>query len=72
MNIDATQRIITKLGGARVVADALKIAVTTVYRWTYPVNRGGTGGNIPIKRMNQIIAYASKKGIRLSIKDFFK
>lgn len=72
MNIDAAQRIITKLGGARVVANALKIAATTVYRWTYPVNKGGTGGTIPIKRMNQIIAYAGKRGIKLSVKDFFK
>ncbi len=72
MSIEAAQRIIDKLGGTRVVADALKIAGTTVYRWTYPVERGGTGGVIPIKRMHQMISYAQKKGIRLSIKDFFK
>ena len=54
------------------VANALRIAATTVYRWTYPVERGGTGGVIPIKRMHQMIAYAGKKKIRLSIKDFFK
>ena len=54
------------------VADALRIAATTVYRWTYPVERGGTGGVIPIKRMHQMISYAQKKGVRLSIKDFFK
>lgn len=72
MNINATQQIIMRLGGARVVANALRIAATTVYRWTYPVERGGTGGTVPIKRMNQIIAYANKRGIKLSVKDFFK
>lgn len=72
MNINTVKTIITRLGGPRVIADALRIAVTTVYRWTYPVERGGTGGIIPIRRMNQIIAYAQKRGIRLSIKDFFK
>lgn len=72
MNISATQRIITKLGGARMVASALRVAATTVYRWTYPVEKGGTGGVIPVRRMNQIIAYANKRGIKLSVKDFFK
>lgn len=72
MSIEAAQRIIDKLGGARMVANALRIAATTVYRWTYPVERGGTGGVIPIKRMHQMISYAQKRNIRLSIKDFFK
>jgi hypothetical protein len=45
------QRIITKCGGHKAVAEALNISLQRVYCWTYPRERGGTGGTIPSRHM---------------------
>lgn len=54
------QRIIAKFGNARDLARALTLAAdkgligradvrtpATIYKWTWPIERGGTGGHIP-------------------------
>lgn len=69
MNI--AQNIISKLGGYQIAAEILKTDISTVYRWTYPKERGGTGGTIPAKQQPKILKAALEKGIEVSPADFF-
>lgn len=63
----AAHRIITKLGGACVVAKALGIAPSTVYRWMYPKGiHSGTGGFVPYKYVAILIKYARSQGILIT------
>lgn len=63
--------IIEKLGGHQAVAAMLGCDVSRVYRWTYPVERGGTGGNVPHKHQNALLIAARDKGIAIEPADFF-
>ena len=64
-------RIIEKFGGHKRLALILGIHRATVYRWTWPTARGGTGGVIPTKMVAQIIRAARVEGIFLSSDDLF-
>lgn len=55
-------RVIKKCGGHRAVADHLGVALSVVYRWTYPRARGGTGGSIPTRPREALIR-AAQAGI---------
>jgi len=43
----------------------------SVYRWTYPVERGGTGGYIPFLKARLVLRMARSMGIPLQPSDFF-
>lgn len=60
-------RIIDYCGGYHRLALALKIDVSNVYRFTYPKDRGGTGGSIPLQHMQTLL----KKFPSLKPDDFF-
>jgi len=68
MSADA---IIRKCGGHGQVAAWLGLSLTQVYRWTYPRERGGTGGVIPARRQAELLAKARAAGIDLTPADFF-
>ena len=59
--MDVATKIIERLGGHQAVADLLGCHITRVYRWTYPVDRGGTGGHIPLKQQHKLLAKAPDK-----------
>jgi hypothetical protein len=59
-------------GGHAVIAAWLKIDVSRVYRWTYPKDRGGTGGIIPAKHQQTLLEKAKAADIRLRPADFFE
>lgn len=59
-------------GGYAVIAGWLKIDVSRVYRWTYPKERGGTGGIIPAKHQQTLLEKAQAADIRLKPADFFE
>jgi hypothetical protein len=61
-------QVIEKLGGAKAVSELLKCDVSRVHRWTYPKEKGGTGGHIPQKRQRQLLEKAPDK---VSPADFF-
>lgn len=61
-------RVIAKCGGHHVVANALKIDVSRVYRFTYGADRGGTGGLIPAKHHARLMGAF---GDKLAPADFF-
>lgn len=63
--------ILDRFGGISVVAGALGVSHSTVLRWTYPVDKGGTGGTIPSKRQHQLLRLAQERGTRLNPADFF-
>ena len=64
--------IITKCGGAPIVAKWTGADVTRVRRWTYPKSRGGTGGLIPAKWQADLLAKARAAGVKLTPADFFR
>ncbi|MGP9819229.1 hypothetical protein ACTZWW_04370 [Salinarimonas sp. NSM] len=49
----------------------LGVNVSRVYRWTYPVARGGTGGVIPARHQAKLLTTARERGIELEPADFF-
>lgn len=61
-------RVIAKCGGHQVVADALGIDVSRVYRFTYPRDKGGTDGLIPAKHQATLMG----KFPQLAPADFFE
>jgi len=63
------QRIFDKFGGARRVADATGHDPSCVYRWTYPRNRGGTAGVIPLGALIKVRMAARLEGIVLTDED---
>jgi len=65
------QNITRKFGGAAHLAAVVGVDVSTVYRWSYPCNRGGTGGIIPAKYHQMILDRSKCIGVDLSPSDFF-
>jgi hypothetical protein len=72
------ERVIAKFGGARRLYAALKEidpvncrTPSIIYRWTYPRQKGGTGGVIPTAAWTGILKAARIEGIFLTEDDFF-
>jgi hypothetical protein len=65
------ENVISKCGGPKVVANWLGIDLTTVYRWRYAADRGGTGGLIPADRQQELLKIARAHGVNLRPVDFF-
>lgn len=65
------ERVIAKMGGARRLAGLLKLSPATVYRWAYPVERGGTGGLIPSEYHQPVLDLAAALSVDLRPEDFF-
>lgn len=70
-----SERVIRKFGGAMRLTEALAAigrpkAAFSVYRWTYPRSRGGTGGFIPSHCWPDILQAARIYGIIIEPSDF--
>lgn len=70
MRLDPAHGIIMKCGGYARVAGITGKSLTRVYRWTYPKNRGGTGGVIPTNSARRLLEWAQREGIALAAADF--
>lgn len=66
------ERIFEKFGGPHEVASVLHLSVPRVKRWTYPEDKGGTGGRIPSKHQQVLLDEARERGVDLSPADFFE
>lgn len=66
------QNVINKCGGASKTADLVGRSESWVYRWTYPKDRGGTGGNIPARAQRKLLEAAAQGIIDVSPSDFFE
>lgn len=77
------ERIFERFGGARRLASALKALaehtgdptrarnVATIYKWTYPRSKGGTGGYVPSSAMDDVKAAARLSGLLLRPEDWY-
>lgn len=70
VHLDPAASIIRRLGGVDIVARERKVDRTRVFRWMYPVERGGTGGVIPPRHIIPLMEFAEKRGKRLRRADF--
>jgi hypothetical protein len=68
---NVAKHIIQKCGGAQVVADMLSLDVSSVHKWKYALEKGGTGGVIPAARQQELMNRANARGIKLRPSDFF-
>lgn len=64
-------RAIAAFGGVQALAKAIDRDPSRVHRWTYPEERGGTGGRIPGTAVRAILAAAARLNIALSANDLF-
>jgi hypothetical protein len=67
-------RVLRRFGGPQKLARTLKMInqpkdVVTLYRWTYPKSKRGTGGFIPAKCMGAVLEAARVEGIYLTSRD---
>lgn len=68
------QRIIDAFGGAYNLSRALMLvgkeealrSVPSIYRWTYPVHKGGSAGLVPLNAMHWIKKAASLTNVTLT------
>jgi len=65
----AADRVIHAFGGASRLADLTGIDKSSVYRWTYSKEKGGTNGAIPHANHGTIMAAAFKHKIKLTRSD---
>lgn len=64
-------RIVDKFGGATALANLLNCHVTRIYRWTYPVERGGTGGLVPQRHHVALLKLAKHHNVKLRPADLY-
>lgn len=69
--VTQAENIIRICGGARKVAALAGRSYGRVLRWTYPKDRGGTGGLIPAEVQQDLLRAARAEGISLLPKHFF-
>lgn len=68
------ERVIAKFGGARRLAEAFKTAgfykgPASIYKWTYPREKGGTAGVIPTKAWPILHKVARLNGVLITAQD---
>lgn len=63
------ERVLRKFKGARRLAVLIRRHPASVYKWTYPRERGGTGGLVPTEAWPAIAAAALVKGVKLTRND---
>jgi hypothetical protein len=71
-HLDPARTIIGTLGGPEKVAQITGRHVSRVYRWMYPIERGGTGGVIPHGEARKMLAHAVAEGLPIAPSDFFQ
>lgn len=70
-NLEPASTVLAKIGGVEIAAQITGKHVSRIYRWTYPRNKGGTGGVIPHEDATKLLKHASDHKIALTPSDFF-
>ncbi|MDP3327714.1 hypothetical protein [Parvibaculum sp.] len=70
-HLHPAKAVIAKLGGPEAVATVTGKHISRVYRWMYSKERGGTGGVIPQRDAEKLLAHAERQGVDLHPGDFF-
>lgn len=69
--MNPAQTVITICGGFRAVAEMTGRDEISVRRWTYPKDRGGTGGLIPSECQQVLLDAAKGRKLPLRPEHFF-
>jgi hypothetical protein len=69
--MEPASTIISICGGVAAVAEMVGRDETRVRRWTYPKDRGGTGGLVPSDCQQPLLEAARAKGLALTPENFF-
>lgn len=69
--MSAAESIIKKCGGVSKTAKLAGTSENWVYRWTYPKDKGGTGGEVPAPAQRNLIAAAARGECDVTPADFF-
>lgn len=64
-------RVIEKAGGVGAVAEITGRSTVSVHRWTYPKEKGGTGGYVPRPAQKRLLEHFQNTDIPLTPDDFF-
>lgn len=74
------QSVVAKFGGPYELARTLKecsddpedhYSPSTIYRWMYPKEAGGTGGEIPTRGIQAVMKVARLAGVMLTTEDIY-
>jgi hypothetical protein len=63
------ERMYDAFGNAKRLAVLCGLDIVSVYRWNYPKEKGGTGGNIPHGNFEKILAAAKANKIKITKSD---
>lgn len=66
------KHIITKCGGAKRAAELTGRHWSSIYKWTYPREQGGTGGLVPAEAQAELMGAARRGEVDLTPADFFE
>ena len=69
--LDPAFSIIRKLGGAASLASDLGLNRSAVYFWSYPRDRGGTNGEIPLSNWEKLLQIARRKKVKMKLADLY-
>lgn len=69
--LEPARTILAKIGGVDVAAKITGKHVSRIYRWTYPREKGGTGGVVPHEDATKLLEHAKANGVDLVADDFF-
>lgn len=67
--IDPAATVLARFGGAGPLAQLLRLDRSAVHRWALPKHRGGSGGLIPARHHQRLLALAAQRGIALTAAD---
>lgn len=67
--MSAAKRVAEKFGGVATLAQCLGTTRDCVYRWGYPKEKRGSGGNIPSRWHKPILHAAKIRGIEINPED---
>ena len=65
------ERVIKRCGGVAKTAAIVGRTQSVVHRWTYPKDKGGTGGTIPGKAQAKLLEAAARGEVDIRPDDFF-
>lgn len=69
--MNVASRVIEKFGGAYQLAELLGCRPSTIYRWTYPTEEGGTGGLVPQRHHVALLKLAKHHNVKLRPADLY-
>lgn len=67
--VEPAATVLARFGGAGPLAQLLRLDRSAVHRWALPKHRGGSGGLIPARHHQRLLALAAAQGIALSPAD---